>query len=146
MDEKLFWQILDDLDWNYEGEDDLVIKPVINRLAQMTDEEIFGFEETMASLLYGLDGKYWAKQAFGDTEYFPVDAFLYCRCVAIINGEDTYYAIKNREIPLKGDLEFEAILYVAAEAWAQKHKLNPSESPYISECSYEIGSNLELWK
>ena len=29
MNEKEFWKILDKLDWNNEGDDDLVLKPVI---------------------------------------------------------------------------------------------------------------------
>ena len=40
MNEKEFWKILDKLDWNNEGDDDLVLKPVIKYLSKLKDEEI----------------------------------------------------------------------------------------------------------
>ena len=51
MNEKEFWKILDKLDWNNEGDDDLVLKPVIKYLSKLKDEEIFAFHEIMSKLL-----------------------------------------------------------------------------------------------
>ena len=48
MNEKEFWKILDKLDWNNEGDDDLVLKPVIKYLSKLKDEEIFAFHEIMS--------------------------------------------------------------------------------------------------
>ena len=40
MNEKEFWKILDKLDWNNEGDDDLVLKPVIKYLSKLKDEKL----------------------------------------------------------------------------------------------------------
>ena len=38
-------------------------------------------------------------------------------------------------------MEFEAVLYVAREAWAKKHGTSTEDFPHISPVSYETGSN-----
>ena len=122
MNEKEFWKILDKLDWNNEGDDDLVLKPVIKYLSKLKDEEIFAFHEIMSKLLFNIDGKAWAKDIYKDFSNYSDDDFLYTRCVAIVNGEKYYNSIKNRKKKLNQDLEFESILYVPEEAWNLKHK------------------------
>ena len=43
-------------------------------------------------------------------------------------------------------MEFEAILYVARDAWAKKHGKSAKDFPHISSISYETGSNKDGWK
>ena len=47
MTENNFWEILDKLDWTHEGDDEKVMEPVKNALAQLSDEDIFEFDNIM---------------------------------------------------------------------------------------------------
>ena len=145
MNEKEFWKILDKLDWNNEGDDDLVLKPVIKYRSKLKDEEIFAFHEIMSKLLFNIDGKAWAKDIYKDFSNYSDDDFLYTRCVAIVNGEKYYNSIKNRKKKLNQDLEFESILYVPEEACNLKHKDDLNEYEYIPKYNYESRSNIDLW-
>lgn len=146
MDEAKFWEIMGLLNWELEGDDDEVLDPVIEYLAKQSDEEIFGFDNVLARLLYNIDGQAWAKDLYGeDLENMSDDDFLYARCVAVVNGEDYYDAIKNRTETLDPDLEFEAVLYVAPIAWAIRNNADVEEYPHETEYSFETGSNAEQW-
>ena len=145
--EKSFWEIIGLLDWNHEGDDEKVIKPVIKYLSKQSDEFIFSFEEKMAEYLYAIDGKKWAESfRKGADGIYSDDGFLYSRCVAIINGEEYYNSIVSGEKELDGDLEFESILYVPCNAWAKKHNCQSDDYPYLTKTSYESGSNENMWE
>jgi len=145
--DKTFWEILEMLDWEHEGNDEDVIEPVVNYLSQQSDDFIFSFDEKIAEYLYAIDGRKWAEQCQKAWNgVFSDDGFLYCRCVAIVNGEDTYNSILAGKGELNGDLEFESILYTPHAAWARKHKCEESDYPYLTTTSYETGSNNNLWK
>ena len=56
MDRKQFFEIIMTIcDWDASGDDDKVLSPLIEYLAQQPDETIFSFDEIMAELLYELD-------------------------------------------------------------------------------------------
>ena len=141
-----FWKTMELCDWDHEGNDDLVLEPVIKYLSSKEDAEIFEFENLMSELLYALDTRKLAKQCREKIGSFSEDGFLYSRCVALINGE-TYYRIALRgKFPRMWTMEFESLLYVAPRAWALKHQKNESEYPNIPPVSYETGSNTDGWK
>jgi hypothetical protein len=99
----------------------------------------------MAEYLYAIDGKQWADSYEKGAGVWSDDGFLYCRCVAIINGEEYYTSIKNGQIELNGDMEFESLLYIPVLAWAKKHNSKEDDYPYLSKTSYESGSNAKMW-
>lgn len=138
-----FFAMLNALDWSKQGNDDLVLEPLIDYLAEWPDEVIFTFENKMAELLYAIDDPALAKDLY-ESEYFSADEFLYVRCVALINGRAYYRAVLNKKKKLH-KMEFEALLYVPAKAWARKHQKDPNQYPHFPEPSYETGSNRELW-
>ena len=146
MTESIFWFIMDMLDWNKQGDDEKVMAPAVRYLSKQSDEEIFDFSDIMAKLLYDIDSKKLAEKIYGKDDYFSGDEFLYTRCVALINGKDYYYAVKNGKKKLNRDLEFESILYLPIDAWSKKHKKSPELYPHIAEYSYETGRNSELWE
>lgn len=84
MTENNFWEILDKLDWTHEGDDEKVMEPVKNALAQLSDEDIFEFDNIMSSKLYDLDSRERAQKLYGTLEHFSADTFLYNRCVVAI--------------------------------------------------------------
>jgi len=142
-----FWDILDLLNWRQAGDDEKVINPVIEYLRKQSDDVIFQFDEQMAEHLYAIDGKMWAnsyRKANGGV--FSDDGFLYCRCVAIVNGQNYFNSVFAGRTKLDGTMEFEAILSAPRKAWARKHKREVDEYPYITSTSYESGSNEALWK
>ena len=146
MTEKIFWQILDMLDWDNAGDDDEVIKPALEHLAKLEDEEIFAFEELMAEHLYKLDTREFAKKLYAEDEYMSDDFFLYQRCVALVNGKCYFDGMLNGTIQPDPDLEFESILYLPSRAWAKKHNADPDDYPYFTKTNYETGSNANGWK
>lgn len=145
MDKSQYWKLIDCLDWSYEGDDEAVIEPVVSKLSQMSDEEIFAFDDIMSELLYAIDGKQWAIDTYGNLSKCSDDDFLYTRCVAIVNGEGYYNSIKYRIRKLDPDLEFESILYIPQLAWEKKHGSDREEYSYMAKFSYETGSNVDNW-
>lgn len=145
MNEKEFWKVMDKADWSSQGDDDKVLAPVIDVLAKLSDEEIFGFEDVMSKLLYDIDSQEIALQLYGPELHFSEDLFLYQRCVALVNGAKYYKKILTGKEKLDPGKEFEAILYVPHRAWAQKHQADSGDYPHFPEISYETGSNETLW-
>lgn len=141
-----FWKTMELCDWDNEGDDELVLMPVINYLASKDDHEIFEFDNLMCELLFALDAKELAKQCEKTSGYFSDDGFLYSRCVALVNGVEYYKDAllgKHKEM---WELEFESLLYVPMRAWAFKHQQNEDCYPYEASVSYETGSNVNAWK
>lgn len=143
---KTFWEILNLMDWRFEGNDDKVCSPVIDYLSKQSDEDIFNFDEQMTGYLYAIDGKAWAESYKKDAKYFSDDGFLYCRGVAIVNGEAYYKKILNNPAELNEDRFFETVIYIPREAWGKKHNKDAVNYPYEAKLSYETGSNEKLWK
>ena len=50
-----FWKTMELCDWEHEGDDDRVLKPVIKYLSSKEDSDIFEYENLMSELLYALD-------------------------------------------------------------------------------------------
>lgn len=134
------------LDWSQQGDDDLVLEPLVQYLAQWPDEVIFVFDDKMAELLYRLDRPEIARRAYRTDRCFSGDDFLYIRCVALVNGRAYYNRILDGRKKLDKNKEFEAILYAPAKAWARKHHKDPLKYPHIASPGYETGRNKECWR
>ncbi len=149
MPEMNFFFILGEcLDWTKQGDDEQVIKPLVEFLAQYGDRIIFAFDDRMAQLLYELDTEAIAKKSMGKKGIFSVDGFLYARCAALVNGRGYYNEIKKGKRRLNPDLWFEALLYVPAKAWALLHgtTVEAYSKAHRTMVSYETYSNREGWK
>ena len=141
-----FFDLCNDVcDWDKSGDDELVVKPLVEYLSKLPDEDIFAFEDIMAELLYELDTKQNYETALKYDTHND-DTFLYSRCIALVNGKNYFEKVKNGKIKDLWNMEFEALLYVARDAWEKKHGKSSSEFPHISPVSYETGSNKEGWK
>ena len=147
MDRKQVFYCFNDIcDWDKCGEDDLVVKPVIEYLSKLEDEEIFAFDDIMAELLYELDSRKLFDLARKYDKNVSDDSFLYSRCVGIMNGEEYFKAALQGKVADLWKMEFEAALYVPSQAWALKHGKDPSEYPHVTPQCIETGSNAEKWK
>lgn len=143
---QFFWTTMERCDWEEEGDDDLVLKPVIKYLSQQEDNVIFQFDDLMSELLYALDDQNLADKCQDRDPRMCDDSFLYCRCVALINGPDYYEAVKEGRENSLWDLEFESLIYVPQKAWALKHQSFIDEYPHYPPCCIETGSNPDGWK
>lgn len=146
MNDIEFWNIIDRLDWEFTGDDEAVVAPVVECLAKQSDEGIFEFEELLAQKLYALDTRAHAQTMSEDAEednYFTVDAFLYARCVVVANGQAFFEEVLKDSSEFPGDMEFEALLFVAQDAFEEK---NDADWEYVSPTDYETYRNKKGWQ
>lgn len=147
MDENEFWNVIAMFDWKHEGDDDKVLKKAVNYLAKKDNEDIYKFYEILSKLLHDLDGIEYAKN-MGEYSYvdeyspFSADGFLYSRCAVVANGRAFYYRVLINPKDMIKDIDFEALLYLAPDAFEKKNKFPFS---YQAEYSYETFSNEEKW-
>ncbi|MEM1317333.1 MAG: DUF4240 domain-containing protein [Pseudomonadota bacterium] len=142
-----FWDLIALLDWDKLGDDDAVVEPVVAALARGPLSEIEAFEQTLSEKLYELDTRAHAEnigeQAYrGDEEAFSVDWFLYARCVVVANGRELFESLISTPSKMVQGLEFEALLYIAANAWERK---TGDEMDFMATVSYETFSNETGW-
>lgn len=149
IDEEGFWDILSRLNWKKQGDDEKVLEPALKALSQMSKQDIAQFDVLMAQKLFALDTREHARAVYkgevdpddGD-QYISADDFLYSRCVMLVNGREAYEAaVKDPTLMPQGS-EFEAILYLAREAYQLK---TGEELDVDAPVSYESFSNKEGW-
>ncbi|MCI8422375.1 MAG: DUF4240 domain-containing protein [Lawsonibacter sp.] len=143
---QFFWNTMERCAWQYEGNDDKVLRPVVVYLSQQDDDAIFAFHDAMSELLYALDTKDLAEACQRADPSMSDDSFLYSRCVALINGPEYYERVRSGIQKELWDMEFEALLYVPGQAWARKHRQEEDAYPHVPPVSLETGSNLDGWK
>lgn len=143
--EQFFSSLMTICDWDKSGNDDEVLKPLIEYLSELSDEEIFSFDDIMSELLYALDTRKNFKTACKYYDHSD-DTFLYSRCAALVNGADYYKKVQQGKIIKVWTMEFEAILSVPSSAWAKKHNSDIKNYPHLSAFCFETGSNADMWK
>jgi predicted DNA-binding WGR domain protein len=146
MSEEVFWRIIRLFDWKKLGDDEAVVEPAVAALAQMNVADIERFEDILAEKLYALDTRAHAREigeeAFQPGKHFSVDWFLYERCAVVANGREFHESVLADPTQMPKDMEFEAILSVAASAYQRK---TGQEFEHPTPLSYETYSNREGW-
>jgi hypothetical protein len=145
--EKDFWQLIDLLDWQQEGDDAAVTAPLVETLAKLEIADILKFSELLALKLYTLDGVDYAKQIgsdayIGNKGDFAKNWFLYVRCCVIANGREFYYSVLDNPKLMPVDTEFRSLLTVTAQAYKIK---TGKRFCYSTQYSYETFSNQKQW-
>jgi hypothetical protein len=148
VDEKEFWRVIALLDWDEAGDDDAVLKPARKALAKKSLEEIAAFENILCHKLHALDtmahARHMGEGAYEDEDSdFSADVFLYARCCVVANGREYFEAVLADPAAFPEDLEFEALLELAASA----HELKTGEEVgyFETDVSYETFSNAAGW-
>ena len=146
LTEEDFWRIIDRLDWKQAGKDEAVVEPVVEYLASLEAAMIYQFEDTLSQKLYQLDKRIFAEQdnenGYRPANHFSVDIFLYARCCVIANGRKVFEQVLHNPTNFPKDLTFEALLYVAHDAYKRK---TGRDMDYIPRYNYETFSNKEGW-
>lgn len=149
MDEEVFWEIISSFNWKKTGNDDAVLRPALKKLISMTIDDIKQFAEILSAKLYELDGLIYASNIGpdsykGENKDFSTDYFLYVRCCVVANGKDFFNQVLTNPTNMPKEMDFEALLYLADEAYNKKMK---TEGEFIeTKLSLETFSNTEKWK
>lgn len=140
-----FWAAMDRLDWQHEGDDDMVVAPLIAFLGAGPLAHIYRFHDLLAEQLWKLDTYPHAKVFLDDPEedgFLSVDDFLYTRCAVVANGQAYYEKVIANPALMPPDLTFEPLLYVALKAYKlQTGKNFAAVAPF----NYETYSNQGGW-
>lgn len=147
LSEVEFWDIIDLLNWDEEGNDDAVMEPAVNFLSLKSEKQICAFQEILTNKLYEIDGEAFAreigKDSFqGQDKYFSREWFLAARCCAVANGQVFYEEIVEEPGLMPKDLGFAALSTLAPRAYRKKTGKDFTYLPCKSEQSM---SNLDLW-
>ncbi len=145
--EEDFWQLIDLLDWQQEGNDTAVTTPLIESLAKFDTEDILQFAEILSDKLYMLDGADYASQIGSDAYQgskgsFAKNWFLYVRCCVVANGRDYYFSVLDNPRLMPKDTEFRGLLNVVPQAYKMKTGQRFIQS---TKHNYETFSNQKLW-
>ena len=141
-----FWQIIEQLDWSKEGDDDAVLEPVIQILQNQSLANIYRFSDILSEKLWHLDTRNHAQVFLNDPTtkgYLSVDDFLYARCAVVANGRDFYQKVLKNPTKMPKEVTFEPLLYIVMDAYKRK---TGKEFMSIPAFNYETYSNKEGWK
>lgn len=145
-EEDWFWQVIAKLDWKKTEVDEEVIKPVLNYLSERSNNRIFLFQDILSQKLHALDGQKFAeeigKNAYGKSDYFSGDEFLYIRCAVVANGRNTYEEVLKKPSKMLKDKSFSILLYLTERAFLQKNKVELNRLPAYN---YETFFNEDGW-
>lgn len=147
LSDNTFWEIINSINWSSEDDEERM-RPVLERLSKLEENEIKQFQENLSHKLYLLDTKEHARNigefSYKDDEtHFSNDFFLYVRCCVVANGKKFYDLVLKDPRQMPKDVDFEPLLYIAEEAYEQKMN---EELNYATGCSYETYSNTDGWK
>jgi hypothetical protein len=134
-----FWQIIDLLDWQESGDDEAVVAPLVAHLTGLPVSFIYQFQDKLSEKLYNLDTR---SHAATFNTPFSVDDFLYTRCAVVANGKKVYDSVLNDASLMPTDIDFEALLYVASDAYSLKTSKN---FEYVADFPIESCSNKKGW-
>lgn len=147
LTEAQFWGLMEQLDWEKQGDNDAVIAPVVAKLSNLSIEAIQTFQDILSEKLYQLDGEQYArhigKNAYRENAYFSVDSFLYARCCVVANGKEFYETVLKNPNQMPKDLTFGALLRISAEAYELK---TGEQFKYIPKYIYETYANVAAWE
>ena len=140
-----FWQLIELLNWENEGDDNAVIETLVQALANMPISNIHQFADILAEKLWLLDTRAHAEASIRDEEddYVSVDGFLYDRCCVVANGKALYEEVLHDPSKFPSGLSFERLLSVARRAYQRK---TGKALVHIPRKSYETYSNEAGWE
>ncbi|MBS1995358.1 MAG: DUF4240 domain-containing protein [Cyanobacteria bacterium SZAS LIN-2] len=148
LSESQFWDIIDMLNWDAEGNDDNVIAPAVQHLQKMDKEAIAAFEEILCEKLFLLDGERFAREIGRDSyagpqRFFSKEWFLAARCCAVANGQGFFEEVLSEPTAMPKDLGFLALKDLAARAYKAK---TGSEFKYLTRFNPDSMSNHTGWR
>jgi len=148
LSEGQFWDLIDLLNWDAEGDDDNVIAPAVQKLKEMDNDAIAAFEEILCEKLFLLDAERFAREIGRDSyqgqgRYFSKEWFLAARCCAVANGQGFFEEVLGEPKAMPKDLGFLALKELAARAYKAK---NGKDFKYLTRFNPDSMSNQTGWR
>ncbi len=145
LTDEVFWTLIEKLDWTKEGDDEAVLAPLIEALADMPIANIHQFQNILTEKLWSLDTLQHAQASLrgNESDYLSVDGFLYDRCCVVANGKDFYENVLLNPANFPVGLSFGALLSAASKAHLQK---TGKPLVHIPLKSHETYSNKSGWE
>ncbi len=145
MNENIFWNIIDLIDFSLRKSDQIFEKAKY-KLASLDERAIQTFADILSAKLFMLDTREHAENigedAYTEDSYFSVDLFLYARCYVVARGKNFFERVLDNPKSFPQDVTFEHILYLPYEAYELK---TGKSLDYIASVSYETFSNAQGW-
>jgi hypothetical protein len=147
MDKHFLWKLISNINLSAlnEGDENAALEPLVNALTSLDIPSLEAFQELLSKYLYDIDGEKYANNAGVSGE--SGDAFLYCRCYVVANGETFYNTVKDdpKKMPKTSEEWCEGLLFVTGNAWENKTGKDFTEWNFFPSVDYESGSNKENW-
>jgi hypothetical protein len=147
MNNEEFWQLISliDIDALNEGDEEVAVEALTEKLSTKNEKEIGEFEELLSQYLYKIDGKKWCDESGESSD--SADGFLYARCYVVARGREFYEAVLSNPslMPKSSDEWAETLLFVAAQAWAEATGNEEENFELFASVSSETGSNDAQW-
>ena len=147
MDEDTFWNLIQCLNWKENLNDDEILAPLVARLSQMDESDIYLFQDILSEKLYLLDTKSHAEHigedSYQENGFFSADSFLYARVCVVANGKECFLEVLNSPEKMPKNTEFEPLLYVAVDAYFLK--TGKTDFLPTTRYCYETFSNKKGW-
>ena len=130
-----------------EETDSKILSPLLDGLVSLSSENISKFKEILSEKLFRLDTKEHARY-IGDDSYteksssFSPDIFLFTRALVVAKGKDFYSRVLFNPKLMPKNSDFEAIIYLPAEAYKIK---TGKEMNYVPKYIPETFSNSNGW-
>lgn len=141
MSEATFWEIIHTLAWEKPEDNDAILQPAVQQLAQYSQTAILTFHDLLSEKLYLLDGKKFADNA-SSQKSISADLFLYARCFVVASGKALYYQTLNNASRFPKDMFFDDLLYLPEYAWTMK---TGQVFNHLPKYMYETGFNSSGW-
>ena len=139
-----FWGIIGQIDWSKKGSANKIL-PAVIALSELPISNIYLFADRLSAKLYHLDTRVHAMAyAAHEPEHFiSADDFLYARCAVVAEGQAYYEQVLKNPTQMPEDIVFEALLYLAEDAF--EHKMNVPFN-YVPTYNWETQSNKSGWQ
>jgi len=134
--------LIEQIDWSKNRAAER-LKPLIESLQQANVPAINEFSEQLAKSLHQLDGPAYYEALKSQKEGVSSDTFLYARCLVVAKGKAFFEEVLQHPEKMPKEEDFEALLYVAKEAYEQKTDV---EYEFVPSVIYESFFNQNLWK
>lgn len=140
------WALIARLDWDAggedESEDEAIVAPLLQALADSSISHIYQFADWLAEQLWKLDTPAHAENLIEEDGFLSVDDFLYARCAVVANGADFYRAVLDDPSLFPATVTFSALLYLPQDAFKRK---TGQDMVYIPPFDYETYGNKAAW-
>jgi hypothetical protein len=119
--EREFWKIVSMFDWQFVGDDKMVLNRAKLYLSKKSESTIEAFRQELNDKLKSLEDTRFLEMMLsntiqGDRKNITTRHFLYTRCSVIATGQKYYNSVLENPLKMAENIEFGALLNLADSA------------------------------